>query len=68
MTAPGGLTEVLRARLSRLGMTMDASQLGRAEAIVRRHTERPFHLADITLMSIAVEAYRSDDTELNEVV
>ncbi len=68
MTAPPGLLEVLRARLLRLGMPMDGSQLGRAEAIVRRHTERPFHLADITLMSIAVEAYRSDEKELKEIV
>lgn len=54
--------ELLRSRLARLGMHFDDEMLGRAEAIVDAHSERPESLHDIQLMSIAVEAYRRPES------
>jgi hypothetical protein len=63
-----GLTEVLRARLQRLGMPFDGEQLERAEALVRNASAVPHTLDDISLMTIAVEAYRHPDRPIPEVV
>lgn len=62
------LTEVLRERLSGLGMPFEGEQLARAEALLRRASDRPQALHDITLMTVAVEAYRSPEVVLHEVV
>ena len=62
------LTEALRARLGRLGMPFEGEQLARAEELVRRASARPQALDDLTLMTVAVEAYRTPDVTLREVV
>jgi hypothetical protein len=63
-----GLTEVLRARLRKLGMPFDGEQLARAEALVRNASARPHTLDDVSLMTVAVEAYRQHDRPIAEVV
>ena len=60
--------EALGARLRALGMHFDSEQLRRVEDIVRSATETPHTLADISLMTLAVEAYRSTTRPLREVV
>jgi hypothetical protein len=62
------LTEVLRARLRKLGMPFEGEQLARAEELVRSSSAKPQALDDITLMTVAGEAYRSPDVKLREVV
>jgi hypothetical protein len=62
------LTEVLRARLRGLGMHFEDETLARAVALVRRHSESPSALEDVSLMTIAVEAYRHPERDLKEIV
>lgn len=62
------LTEVLRARLRRLGMHFDGEQLAMAEALVRNATLHPHTLSDLSLMTVAVEAYRQPDRPIAEIV
>ncbi len=62
------LTEVLRARLRKLGMPFDGEQLAMAEALVRNATSQPHTLSDLSLMTVAVEAYRQLDRPIAEVV
>ncbi len=49
-------------------MHFDSEQLRRVEDIVRSATDTPHTLADISLMTLAVEAYRSTTRPLREVV
>lgn len=60
--------EALAARLRSLGMHFDSEQLRRVEDIVRAATDTPHTLADISLMTIAVEAYRSSGRPMREIV
>lgn len=62
------MQEVLAARLRRLGMHFDSEQLGRVEAIVRDASDAPHDMADISLMTVAVEAYRSAARPMKDVV
>ena len=62
------LTEVLRARLRKLGMPFDGEQLALAESLVRNATAQPHTLSDLSLMTVAVEAYRQHDRPIAEVV
>ena len=62
------LTEVLRARLRKLGMPFDGEQLARAEALVLNASAQPHTLSDLSLMTVAVEAYRQFDRPIAEVV
>lgn len=62
------LTEVLRARLRKLGMPFDGEQLAMAEALVRNATSQPHTISDLSLMTVAVEAYRQHDRPIAEVV
>ncbi|HET8567578.1 MAG TPA: hypothetical protein VFM93_01165 [Candidatus Limnocylindria bacterium] len=60
--------KMLGARLAELGIDLDDEQLGRAVVLVQNATDRPHTLADVTLMTIAVEAYRRPDLHMREVV
>lgn len=60
--------EALAARLRSLGMHFDSEQLRRVEDIVRSATDTPHTLADISLMTLAVEAYRSSVRPMREIV
>ena len=60
--------EALAARLRALGMHFDKEQMQRVEDIVRSATDSPHTMADISLMTIAVEAYRGPQTPLREIV
>ncbi|MBA2372166.1 MAG: hypothetical protein ACR2G8_03865 [Candidatus Limnocylindria bacterium] len=60
--------DALAARLRALGMHFDSEQLQRVEDIVRAATDTPQTLADISLMTIAVEAYRSSNVPMREIV
>ena len=60
--------DALGARLRALGMHFDSEQLQRVEDIVRAATDTPQTLADISLMTIAVEAYRSSNVPMREIV
>lgn len=66
--SPHQHTEALAARLRSLGMHFDPEQLQRVEALVRSATDAPQSLADISLMTVAVEAYRGPNTPLREIV
>lgn len=60
--------EALAARLRALGMHFDEEQMQRVEDIVSRASDSPHTMADISLMTIAVEAYRGPQTPHREVV
>lgn len=60
--------EALAARLRALGMHFDKEQMERVERIVRSASDAPHTIADISLMTMAVEAYRGPLTPLREVV
>ncbi len=60
--------EALGARLRALGMHFDSEQLRRVEDIVTAATDTPHTLADISLMTLAVEAYRSTPLPMREIV
>ncbi len=60
--------EALAARLRALGMHFDKEQMQRVEDIVRSASDSPHTMADISLMTIAVEAYRGPQTPLREIV
>ena len=60
--------EALAARLRALGMHFDKEQMQRVEDIVRSATDTPHTLADISLMTLAVEAYRSTRLPMREIV
>jgi len=62
------LQEVLAARLESLGMHVDSEQLQRVEDIVRAASDTPHTMADISLMTVAVEAYRGPHTPVREIV
>lgn len=62
------MQEVLGARLRRLGMHFDREQLTRVEAIVRDASDAPHDMTDISLMTVAVEAYRSPARPMKEIV
>ncbi len=51
-------------RLARLGMRFGDEQLRRAHDLVTRYGFVPEDLTDIQLMTICVEAYRRQDTDL----
>jgi len=54
----------LRDRLARLGMPFGDEQLGHAQALVARYGFVPDDLSDIQLMTICVEAYGHEDSDL----
>jgi len=60
--------EALAARLRALGMHFDDEQMERVEDIVNRASDSPLTMADISLMTIAVEAYRGPLTPHREIV
>ena len=60
--------EALAARRRALGMHFDKEQMQRVEDIVRSASDSPHTMADISLMTIAVEAYRGPQTPLREIV
>lgn len=60
--------EALAARLRALGMHFDKEQMQRVEDIVRSASDSPHTMADISLMTIAVEAYRGPQTPHREIV
>ncbi len=52
----------LHARLARLGLNFDADHLGRARRLLAAYGVDPALLSDIVLMTVCVEAYRSEDS------
>lgn len=60
--------EALAARLRALGMHFDKEQMQRVEDIVRSASDSPHTIADISLMTMAVEAYRGPQTPHREIV
>ncbi len=60
--------EALAARLRALGMHFDKEQMERVEDIVRSASDAPHTIADISLMTMAVEAYRGPLTPHREIV
>ncbi|HET8570147.1 MAG TPA: hypothetical protein VFM93_14300 [Candidatus Limnocylindria bacterium] len=59
--------EALRARLRTLGFPFDDEALDRAVGLVARATETPHLVPDLTLMTVAVEAYRRPDVPVREI-
>lgn len=59
--------EALAARLRALGMHFDKEQMQRVEDIVRSASDSPHTMADISLMTIAVEAYRGPQPPVHEI-
>ncbi len=54
----------LAKRLARLGMHFEGERLEHAERIVQAHAPHHGSLTDLFLLTICVEAYRTNDVDL----
>lgn len=52
----------LHARLASLGLAFDAEHLGRARRLLDGYGIDPALMSDIVLMTVCVEAYRTEDS------